>query len=320
MNARDQMLDRRHSQLCNDLGDEILDLLRKPDITDVHVLEDGTLWFHERGKWSQLPFVNFEPDHREAIIGEVADSLRQAATFDHPNVEGEVSVEGRRLRFTGIIPPVVAAPTIAIRKPAQIIYKLDAYEQDGIVTSRQSKRLRDAVIARENILVAGAMGCGKSTMLNALLAEIPASERVGIVEDVFELSAPHLSNKNHLHTSSEVSLRQLTRWALRLQLDRIIVGETRGAEALDMLKAWRVGCNGSMATIHANSAHAALTRLDSLVQEAGVPSQKQLIAEAVQLIVFMEAEHLAEGGLQRRVTEIQRVHGLRGDEFYMTAA
>ena len=164
---------------------------------------------------------------------------------------------------------------------------------------RYRKLLERAVLARENILVAGAMGSGKSTLLNALLAIIPSHERVGILEDVFELSAPHLPNKNHLHTTSEVSLRMLTRMALRLQLDRIIVGETRGAEALDMLKAWRVGCNGSMATIHSNSAAAALTRLGSLVQEAGVPPQDQLIAEAVQLIVFIEARQ-EDGRLQKK--------------------
>jgi type IV secretion system protein VirB11 len=164
------------------------------------------------------------------------------------------------------------------------------------------------------------MGSGKTTLLNALLANVPPHERVGILEDVFELCAPHLANKNHLHTTSEVTLRMLTRVALRLQLDRIIVGEARGAEALDMLKAWRVGCNGSMATIHSNSAAAALTRLGSLVQEAGVPPQDQLIAEAVQLIVFMEARQ-ENGRLERKVTEIVRVHGLTSNgDFYLTAA
>jgi type IV secretion system protein VirB11 len=108
--------------------------------------------------------------------------------------------------------------------------------------------------------------------------------------------------------------------SLRLPLDRIIVGETRGAEALDMLKAWRVGCNGSMATIHSNSAPATLTRLGSLVQEAGVPPQDQLIAEAVRLIVFIEAWQ-EDGCKKRKVTEVVRVHGLTSDgNFYHTAA
>ena len=282
MNSRQQMRTRLQDQLCHDLGEPVLALLEKPGVTDVLLLEDGTLWACEHGNWTVDPLRNYEPEEREAIIGLVAHSLRQEATFLHPNIEGEMEIDGRRFRFTGLGPPVVAFPTIAIRKPSETIYTLTHYERDGIITERYRKLLERGVLARENILVAGAMGSGKSTLVNALLANVPSHERVGILEDVFELSAPHLPNKNHLHTTSEVSLRMLTRMALRLQLDRIIVGETRGAEALDMLKAWRVGCNGSMATIHSNSAAAALTRLGSLVQEAGVPPQDQLIAEAVQ--------------------------------------
>jgi type IV secretion system protein TrbB len=320
MNSRETMRNRLQDQLCHDLGEPVLTLLDKPGVTDVLLLEDGTLWSCEGGIWTRDPFKMYEPEEREAIIGLVAHSLRQEATFLHPNIEGEMEIDRRRFRFTGLMPPVVAFPTIAIRKPAQVIYTLADYEREGIITERHRKLLERAVLARENILVAGAMGSGKSTLVNALLAIIPPHERVGILEDVFELSAPHLPNKNHLHTTSEVSLRMMTRMALRLQLDRIIVGETRGAEALDMLKAWRVGCNGSMATIHSNSAMAALTRLGSLVQEAGVPPQDQLIVEAVQLIVFIEARQ-EDGRLQRRVTDVVRVHGLNSNgDFYVTAA
>lgn len=319
MNAREQMRDRRHEQLCFDMGDAILELLEHSEITDIVILEDGSLWSYGRGIWAKLP-ETFPFERREAIIGQVAHSLRQVATYDHPNIEGEVEVNGRRLRFTGIMPPVVAEPTIILRKPAGVIYTLADYEQQGIIDNRQREVLQRAVVDRENIMVAGAMGSGKTTFLNALLAAIPSNERVGILEDTFELSAPHLPNKNHLHSSSEISLRRLTFMMLRMQLDRVIVGEVRGAEALDMLKAWRVGCNGSMTTIHANSAAAALTRLGSLIQEAGVPPQTHLIAESVQLIVFMEARQ-ERGGLQRQVTEILRMRGMKGDgDFYLTAA
>jgi type IV secretion system protein TrbB len=320
MNSRQQIRTRLEDQLCHDLGEPVLALLESPDVTDVLLLEDGALWSCERGTWAVDPARNYEPEEREAIIGLVAHSLRQEATFLHPNIEGEMEIDRRRFRFTGFMPPVVAFPTIAIRKPSEVIHTLTDYERDGIISERYRKLLERSVLARENVLVAGGMGSGKTTMVNALLAIIPPHERVGILEDVFELSAPHLPNKNHLHTTTEVSLRTLVRMSLRLQLDRIIVGEVRGAEALDMLKAWRVGCNGSIATIHANSAAAALTRLGSLVQEAGVPPQDQLIAEAVQLIVFIEARQ-EDGQLQRRVTEIVRVHGLASNgAFYLTAA
>jgi type IV secretion system protein TrbB len=320
MNAREQMRNRLEDQLCHDLGEPVLKLLDQRGVTDVLLLEDGSLWYYEQGKWLQVPFVIYEPEHREAIIGLVANSLHQQATFAHPIIEGNMEIGGRRFRFSGAMPPMVAFPTIAIRKPASVIYTLADYEREGIISGRHRSRLEQAVLKRENILVAGAMGSGKSTLLNALIAHIPARERVGIIEDVFELSAPHLFCKNHFHTTSEMTLRQVTRAALRFQFDRIIVGETRGAEALDMLKAWRVGCNGSMATIHANSAPAALTRLASLVQEADAGPQAHLIAEAIQLIVFIQAE-ITESGLRRSVTELVRVHGLNKDgEFYTTAA
>lgn len=320
MNSRQQMRSRLEDQLCHDLGEPILALLEKPGVTDIMLLEDGTLWSCEHGNWSVDSSRNYEPEEREAIIGTVAHSLRQEATFLHPNIEGEMEIDGRRFRFTGFMPPIVAFPTIIIRKPSGTIYTLADYERDGIVSERYRKLLERAVLARESILVAGAPGSGKSTMLNALLAIIPPREVVGILEDVYELAAPHLPNKHHLHTTSEVNLRMLTRMSLRLPLDRIIVGETRGAEALDMLKAWRVGCNGSMATIHSNSAAATLTRLGSLVQEAGVPPQDQLIAEAVRLIVFIEAWQ-EDGCKKRKVTEVVRVHGLTSNgDFYYTAA
>jgi type IV secretion system protein TrbB len=320
MNAREQMRNRLEEQLCHDLGDAVLKLLDQSGVTDVLLLEDGTLWYYDQGKWLQAPFVTYEPEHREAIIGLVANSLRQEATFAHPIIEGNMEIDGRRFRFSGAMPPMVASPTVAIRKPSQIVYTLEDYERAGIISPRHRSRLEQAVRKRENILVAGAMGSGKSTLLNALLAAIPAHERVGIIEDVYELSAPHLPCKNHFHTSSDMTLRQVTRAALRFQLDRIIVGETRGAEALDMLKAWRVGCNGSMATIHANSATAALSRLGSLIQEADAGPQPHLIAEAIQLIVFIQAD-ITETGLRRSVTEMVRVHSLNSDgEFYLTAA
>jgi type IV secretion system protein VirB11 len=314
------MRSRLHDQLCHDLGVPVLEILDRSDVTDVLLLEDGTLWSCERGQWTSEDSVIYEPEHREAIIGLIANSLRQEATYEHPNIEGEMEIYGRRFRVTALMPPMVAYPTIAIRKPAQIIYTLEDYERVGILSTRYRNLLERAVRTRESIIVAGAMSSGKSTMLNALMEKIPCQERVGILEDVFELSAPHLRNKNHLHTSAEISLQKLVRAALRLSLNRIIVGEVRGAEALDMLKSWRVGCQGSMTTIHSNSAAAALTRLGSLVQEAGVPDQSRLIAEAVQLIVFIEAEPI-ENDVRRRVTEIVRVHGInREGQFNLTAA
>jgi type IV secretion system protein VirB11 len=185
------------------------------------------------------------------------------------------------------------------------VYTLADYERDGIITREQHKFLQKAVIDRKSILIAGAMGSGKSTLANALIDAIPPDQRVGTVEDTFELQV-RLPNRRQLHTTSNIDLRRLVKSALRLQLDRLCVGEVRGAEALDLLKAWNVGASGGIATIHANSARSALIRLSTLVQEANVPPQPELIAEAIDLIVFIALE----GGCKRRVTEILQMEGL----------
>jgi type IV secretion system protein VirB11 len=145
VNPRAEMRSRLHDQLCHALGEAVLQILEKPDVTDVLLLEDGTLWSCERGDWTSEPFVNYEPEHREAIIGLVAHSLHQEATFEHPNIEGEMEINGRKFRVTALMPPMVAHPTMAIRKPAQLIYTLADYERAGILSTRYRKLLERAV-------------------------------------------------------------------------------------------------------------------------------------------------------------------------------
>lgn len=318
--VREVMRWRLEDGLCHELGEPALDALAQPGTSDVLLLEDGTLWVNAAGKWTVDSAAVYSIEQRETIIGLAANSLKQEATFANPIIEGEVTIKGKRYRFTGHLPPIVAAPEIAFRKPAEIVYTLADYERDGIITAQQRDLLHRAVIERQNILIAGAMGSGKSTLANALIAEIPPETRVGTIEDTYELQV-RLPNRSQLHTTSTIDLRRLVRTALRLQLDRIIVGEVRGAEALDLLKAWNTGCSGGIATIHANSAKAALLRLSSLIQEAGVPEQPQLIAETVDLIVFIELENGEHRRAQRRVTEIVRMEGLNvSGEFELAAA
>jgi len=320
MNARDEIQQRLQEQLYFELGEPVLYALEQPATSDVLLLENGALWVHASGKWTVESGAFYPAEQRETIIGLVAHSLHQQATFATPDIQGEFTISERRFRFTGLMPPIVAAPTVAIRKPAEIIYTLADYERDGIVTARQRSLLHRGVIERQNILIAGAMGSGKSTLANALIDAIPPETRIGTIEDTYELQV-RLPNRNQLHTTHDIDLQMLVRTALRLQLDRIIVGEVRGKETLALLKAWNAGCPGGIATIHANSALAALIRLSSLVQEAGVPPQPQLIAEAVDLIVFIELQKGELGRPQQRVTEILRVEGLNArGEFQLAAA
>src|SRR5205814_782048 len=214
-------------------------------------------------------------------------------------------------RFDGLLPPVVAAPAFAIRKPAVAVFTLDDYVNAGVMTSDQADALRRAVTGRRNILIAGGTSTGKTTLTNALLAEVAkTSDRVILIEDTRELQCKS-PNLVALRTKDSVaSLSDLVRSSLRLRPDRIPIGEVRGAEALDLLKAWGTGHPGGIGTIHAGSAIGALRRLEQLIQEAVVTVPRALIAETIQVIAV-----LAGRGADRRLVELARVDGLdaRGD-------
>jgi P-type conjugative transfer ATPase TrbB len=221
-----------------------------------------------------------------------------------PRVSAELPETGER--FEGLLPPVVAAPAFAIRKPAVAVFTLDDYVAAGIMVFGQADALRSGVATRANILVAGGTSTGKTTLTNALLAEVAKTEdRVVIIEDTRELqcTAPNLVA---MRTKDGVaSLSELVRSSLRLRPDRIPIGEVRGSEALDLLKAWGTGHPGGIGTIHAGSAIGALRRMEQLIQEAVVTVPRALIAETIDLIAV-----LAGRGASRRLVELARVEGL----------
>jgi type IV secretion system protein TrbB len=217
-------------------------------------------------------------------------------------------------RFEGILPPVAVAPCFAIRKSARRIFRLRDYEQAGVIDQSQSALLREAVQARRNILVAGATSSGKTTLANALLADMAElDQRIVLIEDTRELQCPARDTIALKTRPGRVSMTDLVRSTLRLRPDRIVVGEIRGGEALDLLKAWSTGHPGGVATIHANGAIAALYRLESLVQEAIPVVPSTLIAEAVDLVLY-----LAGRGSDRRLAEIVEVHGYQPGGGYET--
>jgi type IV secretion system protein VirB11 len=194
-----------------------------------------------------------------------------------------------------------------MRKPAHVLYTLDDYVRDGIITESQAQSFRGAIDRRENIVIGGGTGSGKTTLGGALINEMVArsdpNERYVIIEDTLEIQC-RAQNLVQLHTAEAADLTRLVRATMRLRPDRIVIGEVRGAEALGLLKAWATGHPGGVTTVHANSAAAVLTRLSSLVQEAGVPPQPELIAETIKLIAF-----IVRTPTGRRVTEIVRLEG-----------
>ncbi|WP_035665402.1 P-type conjugative transfer ATPase TrbB [Bradyrhizobium sp. Ec3.3] len=286
------------------LGPAIARFLEDPSIVEVMLNPDGRLWIDRLSHGLMESGETLSASDGERIVRLVAHHVGQEVHAGAPRVSAELPETGER--FEGLLPPVVTAPAFAIRKPAVAVFSLDDYVAAGIITSDQADALRRAVTGRKNILVAGGTSTGKTTLTNALLAEVAKTgDRVVLIEDTRELQceAPNLVA---LRTrDSVVSLSDLVRSSLRLRPDRIPIGEVRGAEALDLLKAWGTGHPGGIGTIHAGTALGALRRLEQLIQEAVATVPRALIAETINVIAVLVGR-----GADRRLAELARVTGL----------
>jgi type IV secretion system protein TrbB len=307
----DEALNRRRAMLKSAFGSVIAEALADPLVIEVMINPDGRLWLDRLDRGRLATNTRLQWSETERIIRLVASHIRVEVHERSPIVSAELPESGER--FEGLIPPVAPAPCFSIRKPAQRLYTLDDYVRDGIMGPHAAALLKEQVHARKNIVVVGGTSSGKTTLVNALLAEIATTaERIVILEDTRELNCAAEDCVTLRTKPGVASLTDLVRSTLRLRPDRIIVGEVRGAEALDMLKAWNTGHPGGLATVHANSARGALYRLEQLVQEAVTIVPRRLIAEAVNTLVFIEGR-----GLTRRIAAIDEVTGLNGDGDYM---
>jgi len=305
-------LDRRIRMLRTAMGPAIARALEDPEVVEVLLNPDGSLWVDRLGSGRAPTGVTILPADAERIIRLVAAHVRAEVHAGMPILSAELPETGER--FEGVLPPVVRAPAFAIRKRAVGLIKLEAYVAERIMTSEQAEFLRQAVRDRLNILVAGGTSTGKTTLANALLYEVAAtSDRVIILEDTVELQCVADDHVPLRTRRGVVSMAELVRSTLRLRPDRVVVGEVRGPEALDLLKAWGTGHPGGIATIHAGSAHGALTRLEQLILEVAVTPPRALIAEAVNVIVY-----IAGRGRARRVQEIVRVSGFDAQGYYLS--
>jgi type IV secretion system protein VirB11 len=291
--------------------------LQDAAIVEVMLNPDGRLWIDRLVGGLEDTGKRMSPEDGDRLIRAVADLVGAEVTPRSPRLSAELPILSTELqnvnaRFEGLIPPIVEAPTFAIRKPASAVFTLTDYAEAGIMTAEEAEFLRNAVAQRCNILVVGGTSTGKTTLVNALLAEVAGTaDRVVLIEDTRELqcSAP---NFVALRTKEGVaSISDLVRSALRLRPDRIPIGEVRGAEALDLVKAWGTGHPGGIGTIHAGSAVGALRRLEQLIQEAVVTVPRELIAETINVVVV-----LAGRGSKRRLVELAVVEDTlkqRGD-------
>lgn len=295
-----ELEDRLHRKIHRELGKEIIDALADKSVVEIMLNSDGRLWVDKLGEGMSLIGEMSQPNAL-ALMGTIANSLDTVVTKESPILEGELPIDGSR--FEGLIPPVVAKPVFTIRKKALMVFGLDDYVDKAIMTNQQKLLIGQAVLDKQNILVVGGTGSGKTTLTNAIIAEmvnLTPNDRLVIMEDTAEIQCK-AENAVILRTSINVNMQTLLKATMRLRPDRIIVGEVRGAEALALLKAWNTGHPGGIATLHANSADSGLVRLEQLIAEAGINADmKALINEAVDLVIFIQKK-----GGRRVVSEIK---------------
>lgn len=296
-------MDRLQASLTHNLGPTIMAALADPDVIEIMVNPDQTLWIEKLGQDMAL-CGTLPPAQSQLIISLVASALETTVTAERPIVEGELPLDGSR--FEGLMPPIVAGPSFTIRKRASRVFTLDDYVASGILPQAASSILSRAIETRRNILIVGGTGSGKTTFVNAIIDGISRhcpTDRLIVIEDTAELQSAS-ENTVFMRSSDGVPIQRLVKVSMRYRPTRILVGEVRDGSALDLLKAWNTGHPGGVATVHAGSAAAGLLRLEQLIAEATPVPMPALIAEAVDMICFIER---APGG--RRVSDIVTVKG-----------
>ena len=310
-------------ELVKQLTDDILgygpleQLLADDSVTEVMVNSADHVYIERNGKLEPAPVRFVDDAHVMRIIDKIVSQVGRRVDEASPMVDARLP-DGSRVN--AVIPPLsLTGPTLTIRKFARDPYTINDLISFGSLSARSAQFLGACVRGKLNVLISGGTGTGKTTTLNAVSAFIPPDERIITIEDAAELQLQqeHVitleSRPANIEGTGEVKIRELVRNALRMRPDRIIVGEVRGAETLDMLQAMNTGHEGSLTTIHANSPRDALARLETLVMTAGVElphrAIREQIASAFDLLV--QIQRLVDG--TRRITHISEVVGMESD-------
>jgi len=297
-------------------------LLEDPEVTEVMVNGPKKVYIEKQGQLLKTTVTFDDDDHVQRIIDRIILPLGRRIDIDSPTVDARLP-DGSRVN--AVIPPVaIDGPSITVRKFSREKLTIEQLIEFGSITNYMAEFLRACVLARLNILISGGTGSGKTTLLNVLSAFIPEEERIVTIEDAAELKLQqeHIlrmeTQPGNVDGRGKVSIRDLVRNSLRMRPDRIVVGECRGGEALDMLQAMTTGHDGSLTTLHANSPRDALARLETLVLMAGMDLPlkvvRQQISSAVDLII--QQTRLKDG--TRKVTSITEVAGMEGDTVVLT--
>ncbi len=307
-------LDRRIQMLRTAMGPVIAAALEDPDVVEIMLNPDRSLWVDRLSSGRAPLGLELSEADGERIIRLIAAHVGAEVHRGQPLLTAELPETGER--FEGILPPAAPGPAFALRKRAVGVIPLERYISDGMMNAAQADFLVQAVRARQNILIAGGTSTGKTTLANALLAEIAATgDRVLVLEDTVELQCTAIDHVPLRTRMGVVTMQELVRATMRLRPDRVVVGEVRGGEALDLIKVWGTGHPGGIATIHAGSAVGALLRLEQLILEVAVNPPRALIAEAVNVVIY-----IAGRGRKRRIENIARVVGFDGTGYQLADA
>jgi len=314
---------RSREQIVKEVEDEVLGLgpleplLSEPTISDILVNNYHSVYIERFGRLELTPVRFKDNDHLMKIIDRIVSRVGRRIDESSPMVDARLA-DGSRVN--AIIPPLaIDGASISIRRFSEDKMKLDDLVEKGALTLQMAEFLKSASKAKQNILISGGTGSGKTTMLNAMSNFIPADERIVTIEDSAELQMqlPHVvrleTRPANIEGKGEVSLRDLVKNSLRMRPDRIVIGEVRGGEAFDMLQAMNTGHDGSLTTVHANKPRDALARAENMVSMAGfelpTAAVRKQIASAINIIV--QLNRLEDGS--RRVISIQEVAGMEGD-------
>ncbi len=323
-----QLSETLRQQLFRDVFDDLIGygpiqlLLDDPYITEVMVNGPKRVYVERQGKLVRTNVVFENNEHLIRVIERIVLPLGRRIDADSPMVDARLP-DGSRVN--AVIPPVaIDGPSLTIRKFARERLNVKQLIEFGTMTPQMAELLKACVVSRLNIVISGGTGSGKTTLLNVLSGYIPEDERIVTIEDAAELQLhqEHVVRLETKHANLDgggvVSIRDLVRNALRMRPDRIVVGECRGGEALDMLQAMNTGHDGSLTTVHANSPRDALSRLETLTLMSGldlpVKVVREQIAAAIDLIV--QQTRLRDG--TRRITQITEVLGMEGDTVVMS--
>ncbi|MEN3329216.1 MAG: pilus assembly protein CpaF [Acidobacteriota bacterium] len=296
-------------------------LLKDPTISDILVNSHHTIYIERRGKIEPTNVRFKDDEHLMRVIERIVSSVGRRIDESSPMVDARLQ-DGSRVN--AIIPPLsIDGPVLSIRRFGADPLRMAALIENKALTKDIADMLQMVVHARLNLLISGGTGAGKTTLLNALSAFIPETERIVTIEDSAELQLqqPHTvrleTRPPNIEGKGEVTQRDLVRNALRMRPDRIVIGEVRGGEAIDMLQAMNTGHDGSLTTIHANTPRDALARLETMIQMTGMRlsdrAMRQQVAAAINLVV--QVARLSDGS--RRITSISEITGMEGETITM---